>query len=757
MSSITTTFAAALSTVHRPGDFFTAGTQETAVPRLDVEGVGPIALPLLPMQAEQLIASAERAPYGRGEETLTDPDVRRTWQIAPGRVQISGRHWPGAFKAIVARVTEGLGVTGKVEAQLYKLLIYDQGSFFVRHRDTEKVKGMFATLIVVVPSLSAGGELVVRHKDREARLDLRCEEPSDIAFAAFYADCVHEVLPVTVGYRLALVYNLVRPGRGALPQPPHYAAQEDVVVGLLRDWTERLLSPDGGEPQKLIYPLEHAYTSAELSFQALKGADAGIARVVAAAAPRASCDVHLALVSIEEDGSAEHTSYSGSRRGWSRYDDGDDDEFEVIEVDNRKVSASDWRRPDGESSPLTVLPVEDDEVSPPAAFEGLAPDEQHFHEATGNEGASFERTYRRAALVLWPHERLFAVINQAGVEVTLPCLADLTRRWAASGQDHDSPLWHEAHELSGHMVATWPAREWQPRQDKDPTSTGQMLGLLSRLRDLMRLESHLSMIATRGGFDTGDSEAIIAALRLLPLENAGALMERIVRGATERTLAACGALLAQAAALNQGMVIAAARALVSALPSSPVRDTWGRGPGVQPRFIVDLFAALARIDPALADRAADHVLARPATYGFDKILLPAVRDLVGAAETGQSAAIERLRLACVTHLEDRVAQPLEAPLDWGRASAVGCQCAHCKELSRFLADPDNERWIFRANEGERRHVEMTIRGAHCDVGVTTERRGRPYSLVCTKNQASYERRRKQRGRDLADLKRLRPG
>jgi hypothetical protein len=753
MSSITTTLAAALSTVHRPGDFFTAGIQEMLAPRLDVEGAGPIALPLLPVQAEQLIATAERAPYGRGEETLTDPDVRRTWQIAPGRVRIGGRHWPKTFNTIVARVGEGLGVTEKIEAQLYKLLIYDHGSFFVRHRDTEKTKGMFATLILVMPSLSAGGELVVRHKDREARLDLRCAEPSEIAFAAFYADCVHEVLPVTAGYRLALVYNLVRPGRGALPVPPHYATQEDVVAGLLRQWTENLRSPDGGEPQKLIYPLEHAYTSAELGFQALKGADAGVARVVTAAAPRAGCDVHLALVSIEEDGSAEHTGYAGSRRGWSRYSD--DDEFEVIEVDNRKVSASDWRQPDGESSPLTMIPVEDDEVSPPAAFEDLDPDEEHFHEATGNEGASFERTYRRAALVLWPHERLFAVINQAGAEVTLPWLADLAKRWAASGENHDSPLWDQAHELSGHMVATWPTRDWQPRRDKDPTSTGQMLGLLCRLNDLTHLERLLAAIATRGGFDLGDSEAIVDAIRFLPPESAAALMERIVRAALDRTLAACGALLAQAAILDQAVVIDAAEALVNSLPSSAVRDTWNSGPGVEPRFVVDLFVALARIDLALADRAAEHMLTRPAIYGFDKILVPAVRVLLGPGETVRSAAIERLRLACVAHLEDRVAQPLEVSRDWGRASAVGCECAHCKELSRFLADPENSRWIFRANESERRHVEMTVRSAHCDVDVTTERRGRPYSLICTKNQASYERRRKQRGRDLADLKRLR--
>jgi len=98
-------------------------------------------------------------------------------------------------------VADGLGVSGPVAAELYKLLVYDQGSFFVSHRDTEKAPGMFATLVIVLPSISAGGELVVRHKGREARLDLRCNEPSEAAFAAFYADCVHEVLPVTEGCR----------------------------------------------------------------------------------------------------------------------------------------------------------------------------------------------------------------------------------------------------------------------------------------------------------------------------------------------------------------------------------------------------------------------------------------------------------------------------------------------------------------------------------------------------------------------------
>ena len=38
--------------------------------------------------------------------------------------------------------------------------------------------------------------------------------------------------------------------------------------------------------------------------------------------------------------------------------------------------------------------------------------------------------------------------------------------------------------------------------------------------------------------------------------------------------------------------------------------------------------------------------------------------------------------------------------------------------------------------------------------LTTDRHGRPYTLVCTKNQASYDRRAKQRKQDLEDLARL---
>ena len=405
MSTITTELAGLLDTVQRPGDFFAAGSTEIFSPSLEVEGIGPIALPLLPVQAEQLIAVAEQAPYGRGEETLVDTQVRRTWQIDAARIRIEGRHWPRDLEAIVKQAAAGLGVAQPVVAELYKLLVYDQGSFFVSHRDTEKASGMFATLIIVLPSRYSGGELVVRHRDREVRLDLRSPEPSEVAFAAFYADCVHEVLPIASGCRLTLVYNLLlHPGKGRLPEPPSYEAEQAAVVDLLRQWAAGKESPDDDSPEKLIYPLEHAYTPAALAFDALKGADAAAASVLVPAAEQADCDLHLALVSIEESGGAEYTGYYGSRRRWGRSEESDDD-FEIVEVCDRNATLSEWRRPDGSPPELDKFPFEEDELCPPDAFDDLEPDELHFHEATGNEGASFERTYRRAGLVLWPRGR----------------------------------------------------------------------------------------------------------------------------------------------------------------------------------------------------------------------------------------------------------------------------------------------------------------------------------------------------------------
>ncbi|MHB1286349.1 MAG: hypothetical protein ACYCYP_07285 [Leptospirales bacterium] len=118
------------------------------MPRLLVENIGPISFPLAAEQFGQLLFIAEQAPYGRGGETLVDMEVRNTRQTPPERVRIEGHHWTETLNNILLQSAEGLGVKGPVSADFYKLLGYDTGGFFLDPRDTEKVPGMFATLVI---------------------------------------------------------------------------------------------------------------------------------------------------------------------------------------------------------------------------------------------------------------------------------------------------------------------------------------------------------------------------------------------------------------------------------------------------------------------------------------------------------------------------------------------------------------------------------------------------------------------------------
>ena len=765
MTSLANELAALLSTARTPGDFYTSGASAMYLPLLEVRDVGPIALPLLPAQAEQLIAVAARAPYGRGAQTLIDTDVRRTWQIDADRVRIQGQNWTQSLDAIVVRAAAGLGVTDAVAPELYKLLVYDQGSFFISHRDTEKAPGMFATLIIALPSVHEGGDLLVRHKGREARLDLRGADPSEAAFAAFYADCVHQVLPVTSGCRLALVYNLLRKGPGRLPRPPSHETATAGLAALLGRWSAGKGAGADDTPEKLVYILEHAYTSAELAFPVLKGADAAAAAVLTAAAQASDCELHVALLTIEESGSAEHTGYQGrSRWGRGRHDDDDDDddedEFEIDEVIDRTATLAHWGRPDGSPAPWGPVPFDDEELCPTGALDEMKPDEQHFQEASGNEGSSFERTYRRAALVLWPRQRRLAVLNQAGLSATLPHLDELARRWAGSGEGRESALWREAHELSGHMLRTWGEPIHRFREVAESSAAARVLAVLMQLKDALRIDAVVVDVIAAGDYRKSDNETLLFALALLPARRAGELMERIVAGNAAAALGACADLLSRSARHDPtaGGLGAAANAIVEALPGNPARvlpaELAWRTQSFDVSCIVDLMMALSRIDARVADRALRHMLAWPKTYDLDAYIVPAARRLAEDTELRELPAIRGLRAASVKHLRARVAQALEPPADWARAGALDCRCQHCKELSRFLISPTQQTWIFKAGENDRSHVQASIRRDQCDVDCATERRGRPYSLVCTKNQSSYDRRAIQRKQDLDDLGRI---
>ncbi len=164
--SITQTLPVLLASVDRPGDFVGHGTVELPLVPTFVKGVGRLALPVPAHQAQALIKVATRATYGRGAEAIVDPAVRRCWQIPATEVQTDDPRWQTVLQRIGEAMIDALGLDDDVVADLYKLLVYEPGGFFLEHRETERVHGMFGTLVVVLLSEHEGGALVVRHLGR---------------------------------------------------------------------------------------------------------------------------------------------------------------------------------------------------------------------------------------------------------------------------------------------------------------------------------------------------------------------------------------------------------------------------------------------------------------------------------------------------------------------------------------------------------------------------------------------------------------
>src|SRR6185369_435601 len=195
--------------------FGVALTASTDDLNLEVEGAGLVAFPVRPVQARELLALGQPARFGRGEETLTDPGVRDTWEIPKNLVR--ARWDDEALNAILTAAKDELGlpIGAELTADLHSLLVYEPGQFFLAHQDSEKDDSMIGTMVVTLPSSYTGGELVVHHLEKKK---VYRGSRTALSLVAFYADCRHEVVEVRSGYRIALTYNLLLGGDTSLPE-----------------------------------------------------------------------------------------------------------------------------------------------------------------------------------------------------------------------------------------------------------------------------------------------------------------------------------------------------------------------------------------------------------------------------------------------------------------------------------------------------------------------------------------------------------
>src|SRR5580658_3644882 len=386
---------------------------------LEIEGFGHVRFPVTPAKARKLLGLGRPAGFGRGEETLTDPDVRDTWEIPKHRVRAG---WNDArLKDILATIKEDLGLPNAAEltADLHSLLVYEQDQHFLAHQDSEKDDSMIGTLVVTLPSSYTGGELMVEHNEERKAYQ---GSKTALSLVAFYADCRHEVLRVQSGYRITLTYNLPLHGDTSRTEGDDGTVAE--LADLLREHFSTPVpryygGPATDPPNRLVYLLDHEYTPRGLTWRRLKGADTHRVGLLRTAADQAGCEAILALADIKTTHSAfpADAGYRHWDQGWQDgdYDDeysgdtsGSEGDYAIQELIDSEVILTHWTGPEGTRLEETSLYVDPGQVCASTPTGALAPYSSEYEGYMGNYGNTLDRWYHRAAVIVWPRELAFA-------------------------------------------------------------------------------------------------------------------------------------------------------------------------------------------------------------------------------------------------------------------------------------------------------------------------------------------------------------
>ncbi|KAI1740228.1 hypothetical protein F4680DRAFT_448423 [Xylaria scruposa] len=171
---------------------------------------------------EGLLRDMHPATFGLGSEDVLDESYRKASKLDTSRFSSTFNPYEmGIIDAVGQLLLPNLQV-GKekvslqrgVRAELYKLNVYSGPSgLFRAHVDTPRAADQFGSLVVCLPVTHTGGELKVQHLGRDVVFDWGTSEESAkkgpaIQWAAFYSNCLHEVLEVKSGHRVTLTYNL---------------------------------------------------------------------------------------------------------------------------------------------------------------------------------------------------------------------------------------------------------------------------------------------------------------------------------------------------------------------------------------------------------------------------------------------------------------------------------------------------------------------------------------------------------------------
>ncbi|MCU0755072.1 MAG: 2OG-Fe(II) oxygenase [Xanthomonadales bacterium] len=738
-----------------PGGSMVQGRFAATDLTLSIADLGALSVPPSAAQLAALQSCSRPAPYGLREQTRVDPSVRDTGEIDASALDL--RWAAGAEARLCTQIAEGLGLE-RVELKLHKLLIYGPGQFFKPHQDTARQAEMLGTLVLIWPSAHRGGDLSVYFGDSGGSFSSQQRgTEARIRWCAFYADCRHEVLPVTEGHRIALSFEVRLPV--GVPLRREAAADPALTQALAR------LFGSGAEARRVPWCvlLDHQYNELGLRWRTLKGRDQRTAQLIRAAAEATGYRVGLLLIEqmevrdCAEDDSGEYDEYEDCDEydaqedvdDADEEDDGDGDQD--VPADIGWQSVSDAELLDCSYQCLLWLDAEDRVCAreprdlDSAELAALNPTgrahlvKSEYEGYMGNYGETMNYWYRRAAVMVQSPqvalrtdfqvdpagaaarlaERAADPARLAAVRAELQLLQDLLNR----ALEQNLPVLPALLEVASTLTPT------------------EATGLLSKL-------NHGSL----------DPACIPALLRLQAVHGVDWLRELLpvwTRKASSHRYRSPDDLEPVHAPvwpepIDQFLADAAAQGLDPALIGRwqavllaqfvDSEEAWrSRDPiererqrRAQVRWMSRMLRALAVTDPMESDAPLAQALRVICANPLHQLPERAELILVAGA-AARLPLIAELRGELLDALQRALAEPIRPAHDQGlRRIEWVCRCELCAPMIAWAESASAASYVVGVAEKGRRHLIDCLRKAGAPIETDIIRRGSPYQLRCDK-------------------------
>uniref|UniRef100_A0A0P6GTG8 Fe2OG dioxygenase domain-containing protein n=1 Tax=Daphnia magna TaxID=35525 RepID=A0A0P6GTG8_9CRUS len=234
---------------------------------IEIPELGNLHVPLAIEDVEKLKSIAEPALHGNGLNVVLDPNLRKGWQVAGMR--ISGLFPKDSLQKtlgeLCAKALLNLKLgwlledcdSNTVDAYIDKLVLYESGGHYKRHRHSELEQGICGVVILQIPVENGfnGGRLKIEHGSSTAHYEYHEGSNHCHFLTAFRSGCKHELEPIKSGWRVTLMINLVWRNAFDVAKIPQSVQLIPVILELLTEiresvdpWFKRIHQTKHGKP-----------------------------------------------------------------------------------------------------------------------------------------------------------------------------------------------------------------------------------------------------------------------------------------------------------------------------------------------------------------------------------------------------------------------------------------------------------------------------------------------------------------------------